>query len=504
MRTKQAILNSVTALIYQIVALISGLIVPRMILQAYGSEVNGIMTSALQFMGIIALLNIGITGAARIEFYKSLANNNLSQTNNIMNAVVHYMNKVAMTLAIYISILSFVFPYITKTNLPPIFICLLVLSIGLNNFFEQFIGQPYRILLQADQKHYFENILTTICCIMYTIVSVYMINKGKSIISVKFISAIISLGTLLGVYTYVKKNYKLHITKEYDKNLLSQRKDAALHSIANIIHQNTDLIILTLFEDIKLVSVYTVYNFIVRQIKNLLNSFTMGLEAGLGNVLANKEYNTLNRTFKIYEWFTNCFIIVVFSCLICLTLPFVSLYTKGVTDVEYIRPIFAILLIISELIFCIRNPYTSLIYAAGHYRETKNISIIEAIINVTFSLILVGTYGLNGIVIATIFANLIRTVSYIYYCYKNILFIDMSIGIKKIFWTLCTILLAISLQILCLKLLSVNVTTWINWIIAGIICSVIALFITILSSFIFFREELVSFLVMLKGVLVRK
>ena len=61
MRTKKAFLNTGTALVYQIIALISGLIVPRLVLQYYGSEVNGVMSSVLQFMNAIGILNIGIT-----------------------------------------------------------------------------------------------------------------------------------------------------------------------------------------------------------------------------------------------------------------------------------------------------------------------------------------------------------------------------------------------------------------------------------------------------------
>ena len=70
MRTKKAFLNTFTSLIYQFVSIISGLIVPKLILEAYGSECNGVVSSANQFMGIVSFLTIGLTGAARVELYK--------------------------------------------------------------------------------------------------------------------------------------------------------------------------------------------------------------------------------------------------------------------------------------------------------------------------------------------------------------------------------------------------------------------------------------------------
>ena len=72
---------------------------------------------------------------------------------------------------------------------------------------------------------------------------------------------------MLVICIYVKKRHQLK--KEIEKISLPMRRDAAIHSIANIIHQNSDIVILTFFMDVKLVSVYTVYYFVVGQIKKL-------------------------------------------------------------------------------------------------------------------------------------------------------------------------------------------------------------------------------------------
>ena len=50
MRGKQAFKNMVANLFLQVIVLLSGLILPRFILEAYGSSVNGMITSVNQFL----------------------------------------------------------------------------------------------------------------------------------------------------------------------------------------------------------------------------------------------------------------------------------------------------------------------------------------------------------------------------------------------------------------------------------------------------------------------
>ena len=68
MRKKKLIYNTVSSLIYQIVTIVCGFILPRVILNYYGSEVNGLVNSITQFLQIIAFLDLGI-GAVVKNFF---------------------------------------------------------------------------------------------------------------------------------------------------------------------------------------------------------------------------------------------------------------------------------------------------------------------------------------------------------------------------------------------------------------------------------------------------
>ena len=59
MRSKKAILNIITSLLLQVVVLICGFIVPKLIITKFGSNVNGLISSITQFLAYITLLEAG-------------------------------------------------------------------------------------------------------------------------------------------------------------------------------------------------------------------------------------------------------------------------------------------------------------------------------------------------------------------------------------------------------------------------------------------------------------
>lgn len=73
-KSKITLVNILTSLFMQIVSVISALIVPRLILETFGSNANGLVSSILQFLNYITLVEGGITGVISANLYKPLVN----------------------------------------------------------------------------------------------------------------------------------------------------------------------------------------------------------------------------------------------------------------------------------------------------------------------------------------------------------------------------------------------------------------------------------------------
>lgn len=77
------ILNTVVPLIAQIITIASGFIVPQLILNVYGSTVNGLINSITQFLSVISLLDLGMGAVVSTALYRPLAEKNTDEISKI-------------------------------------------------------------------------------------------------------------------------------------------------------------------------------------------------------------------------------------------------------------------------------------------------------------------------------------------------------------------------------------------------------------------------------------
>jgi len=147
----------------------------------------------------------------------------------------------------------------------------------------------------------------------------------------------------------------------------------------------------------------------------LIQSFTGGIDATFGDMIAKSENDNLNKKFGMYEVIYNTISTILFTSAMILIVPFVSIYTKGITDANYIRYAFGYLIVISEFIWAIRLPYSSIILSAGHFKQTRIGAWVECLSNIVISIILVFKCGIIGVAIGTIVAMTIRTCEFVYH-----------------------------------------------------------------------------------------
>lgn len=489
-RTQKAALNTITAALSEIIMLVCGLILPRLILSHYGSAYNGITQSAKQFLSAISILNVGIAGTTRVALYKSLAANDKEKTSGLVRATALHMRKVGLVLSVYVIALMILYPLLVDTGYGWFEVAPLIFAASLSSFGRYFFGTAYRALLTADQCIYIANIFSIISNILNTIINVILIYAGCSIQVVRVAAAVVLLLNPILMSIYVRKRYKLDTHCEPDKSALALRKDVMAHSVANIIHDHTDMVVLTIFTNVKIVSVYTVYNLVMNALKKTQSVFTSGTEAVFGNMWAKGEHEKIKTNLGYYELIVGCFASVVFSTTLVMILQFIKLYTKGVHDVEYILPAYAMVITIAQALACIRAPYITLVQGAGHYKQTKKGAYFEAGINISLSVLLVQFIGIVGVAIGTLVANTFRTLQYAIYIDNNLVKRGKSVFIKKTIWTAINIgIIYFTSQTIISR---IPCTTWITWIITAFLVTVFSIIVTFISACIFYKHDLIE------------
>ena len=115
-RTKKFMYNTITTAIYQVIVLLVGLITPRVFLNAYGSEINGLVTSINQFITYFNLVEAGLAGAAVYALYKPLAEKNYLKINSIVSAAKNFYMKAGYIFVTLVIAMAIIYPIFVKTS----------------------------------------------------------------------------------------------------------------------------------------------------------------------------------------------------------------------------------------------------------------------------------------------------------------------------------------------------------------------------------------------------
>ena len=495
MRTIKAIKNMITSVILQIVTFICGLIVPRLILENYGSDVNGLINSITQFLTYISLLESGFGPVVKSILYKPIANKDKNQICEILKSTEHFFRLIAIIFIIYIIVLCIIYPLFVNTQFDYWFTVSLIVIIAISTFAEYFFGMTYKLYLQAEQKTYITSTIQISTLIINTILIVVLINFGATIQIVKLASALIFIFRPLLQNIYVKKKYNIDLKNAPKGYNIEQKWDGLAQHIAGVIHGNTDVTILTIFSTLKEVSVYTVYNLIVTGVRNLVTILSSSIDAAFGDMLAKNEKENFNKKFSIYELMYFTTITIIYSCTLILIVPFVQVYTKGITDVNYNRSIFAFVFVLAYFIHAIKTPYNTLAYTAGKFKQTQKGAWIEAISNITISLILVKSFGIVGVAIGTLISVLIRGIELLVFTSKEIL--DRKV-IKTFKRSIVSIVELLIIMIIGNNIINFTEITYINWIIKAVEIFILSAIIVIPINLFYYKEERTEFISIIK------
>ena len=489
MRSKNAFRNIVTSLLLQVIAIVYGFIVPKIIIDSFGSNINGLVVSITQFLSYITLLESGFGPVVKAVLYKPIANKDQKAIENILKTAEKFFRVIAFIFVFYIIVLSFVYPFIVSNDYNWLFTASLIVIIGFSTFSEYFFGMTYRIFLQAKQKTYIISIIQIITYILSIIAIVLLAKMGAGIHIIKLAGSLLFLVRPILQNLYVRRKYDISLKDCDGQYHLKQKWDGLAQHIAAVIHGKTDIVVLTIFSSLTEVSVYSVYYLVIKGIKSLIQSLAEGIDAAFGDMIAKEEKNNLNMKFSIYEVCFNTINTIVFTSTMLLATSFISVYTKGITDADYVRPLFGYLIVISEYIWGIRLPYSSLTRAAGHFRETRVGAWVECVTNIVISIVLVNWLGIVGVAIGTIVAMTIRTIEFVYHTNKYILERSIWESIKKI---LLIVIETVTIVLISQLLPFIENSNYLNWIINALMVFGVACVVTFAFNYLFFRKELIA------------
>ncbi len=488
-------LSTVSSLLYQIVTIICGFILPRIFLTAYGSAANGLVSSITQFLQIISFLEFGVGAVVQSALYKPLEERDWESTSKVMASAQKFFRNLARILLVYVLILMLIYPLLIKKDFGWLYTAVLILSISISNFGQYYFGVSDALLLTADQRGYIQYSVQTLTVLLNTAACMGLISCGAGIHLVKLISSLIYLLRPLIFHYYVKRHYKIDRSIKYSEEPIPQKWSGMAQHISAVVLGATDMVVLTLFSTLSNVSIYSVYYLVVDGVTKLFLSLTHSVRALLGKLWAKEDYDALEQVFAWVEWSIHTGTVFIFGCTVVLLVPFVSVYTNGIEDVNYIQPLFALLLCIANAGHCLRLPYNMMILAGGHFRQTQDCHIITATLNIVISVAAVITHGLIGVAFGTLIAMLYQTLWMACYLSKNLIQWPFKRFAKQIFADI----IGFSLILLLNMNTVLSTVTYLSWILLAIKTALLCLVSIAAVNIAFYPKMILKLLYKITG-----
>lgn len=415
MRTKNFIYNSIAFAMLQVITLLTGFLMPRLYITTYGSDINGLVSSIVQFISYFSYVEAGLGTALIYALFKPLADHDIDGINGIVSlARESYINTSKLHFLLVVS-LSVIYPFIIKDeNIGSTTMVLLVLVIGIFGTLDFYTMAKYRVLLTADQREYVISAVSTVALIINFVFMVLLINIGTSIVIVRIVPVFSLIIRSALFYLYIKHKYAfIKYNQPYETLCLTRRYDALVSQLSANLYHPVPLVVVSIFCSLKMASVYSVYCIIFEGLIGIISIFTAGVSASFGNVVAKGEINVLEQVHTQFEFSIYAITSVLYSCTIILIDPFIRIYTNGITDINYVNPIYSVLFVIWGILHNIRIPYTALENAAGLYRETRRVNILQTVLLIVLSISLVQFFDIIGVLTALIIATLYRVIGLI-------------------------------------------------------------------------------------------
>ena len=402
-RIHKSILNAEVNLLFYFLSLFLVFFSRKVFLDCLGDEFIGLTGTLGNILGYLNLAELGIGSCISFFLYKPLQSGDRATIQELLSVIGYLYRWIGTIILLFSIIISFFFPLIFSNEEMGLGIIYFAFYTFLSSSIIGYFINYRQVLLSADQKNYLVAIYFQSANLFKTAIQIYLAYTYKNLY------VWIAIELLFGIIGCIFLNWK--INKEYpwlktDKNqgrillkkypeILKNTRQIFIHQIKDFTLSKSDELFVFIFVSLKMVAYYGNYVMIISKITLLFKSALDGVNAGIGNLVAEGNKKQMIQVF--WELMSIRHFIAGFLCFSIYSFiePFISLWlgSEYILDQEIL-----ILLVIYIYISNSRGVVDAFNHAHGLYADVWS-AWAELIINVTVTIICGIKWGIIGILI---------------------------------------------------------------------------------------------------------
>lgn len=325
------------------------------------------------------------------------------------------------TLFFYISILSITivaFVYIL-INLETIFVipsdllfeAKLSFSIFFIVFVVNFISSLFGILLFAQGMLHIQNYISIVCSILSAFFMYLVLYYGYMLISLAFINLFMSVVSAVATYYISKNKIKFTVSLKYfDRDILKKMLKPSMHyfiiTASAMIILSSDNIVISSFVGVGTLAIYAIGYKLISVSQTLLFKIVDVMIPDISLLYEEGKYKEILKLHNKTLFVSILIAIFGYGILFVYGTNILEWWvgSKYVIDENILK-----LMITFGLLHAGIHVSAIFIVAIGLHQETAYMTMLDALLNVVFSLILIEHFGLLGVALGTLLAHLITS-----------------------------------------------------------------------------------------------
>lgn len=476
-RTGNSVRNSMIALVEQGTYMVMSFICRTVFIHTLGKTYLGFSGLFSDILALLSLAELGVGTAILYSMYKPAA----VKDYKTLAALLQLYRKVYNTIGILILIvgicltpfLGFFISDIPDIPELPIIYLLYLLNTTASYFFVY-----KKSILIVDQRSYVSSLIYIVTISAQNIFQMIFLVTTHSFIIYLVIQVCCTLINNTCISLYVNRQYAF--LKEYRNEVVEEKTKQTIYGnikamfaskISSAIVTSTDNILISKFVSTVILGLYSNYTLFVTMLRTIITKIFEALTGSIGNLVAlessQKIYQTFRKIFFINFW------IVAFSTSILFSLvnPFIELW---IGDDFLLSQAIVFMICLNLYMRLIRNTFLTFMDTYGLFVELRPKCIAEAIINLVFSLILVGplNLGVYGVLLGTFTSNILTNFWYEpYLLFVKKFNVSISVYFRLFLKYFCVMAIsAVGCYLVCNRIILLE--GWIGFFAKGVFCCI--------------------------------
>lgn len=410
-RTIQSIKNARISLFFSIIVLNLGFFSRKILIDSLGAEVLGLNTTATNLLGFLNLAEMGISSAVSYTLYNPLFQKDYETINEIVAVQGWLYRRISYILLAGSAILMCFFPWIFAKMELPLWYAYGAFGVLLVAAMLGYIINYQQIVLSADQQEYKINYNVQgfrALKLLMQIVGIGYFHQGyvywlvvelvMSVVTCSFLSR-----TIRHSFPWLHPDLsKGRILSRKHSEIIRKTKQLFFHKFATYVLGQTSPLIIYAFLSLTVVAVYGNYMLLVVSISMIVTSVFNGMNAGIGNLIAEGNKDKILSFFREYTASRYWLASVICFCLYHLSHSFISLWIGA----GYLLDSTSFMLLVVYAFVVMTRTNDSFISAYGLFQDIYA-PAVEAALNLGLSVFLGYYYGLSGIIVGVLISLLL-------------------------------------------------------------------------------------------------